>query len=117
MIVLVSLRVDAAADNDAMTTTTMMVVGLALAVARTTTHQHNQLKETDDHPKETKQLTTCCSKRNICGGGNIDSGGNGNGSGSGNDDDNFGRQLMGRQVWGRCQAAEGSRAKMGTKWV
>ena len=31
------------------------------------------------------------------------------------------RRVMGHQVWGRCQAAEGSgngnRAEMGTKWV
>ena len=92
-----------------------------------------------DQPKETQQSTTSCSGRNsttscsgrnIGGGGNVDSSGNGNGGGSGNDDkdgggndnnNSGGRQVMGRQVWGRCKAAEGSgngnKAEMGTKWV
>jgi hypothetical protein len=76
----------------------------------------------DDQPKETQQSTTSCSGRNIGGSGNVDSNGNGNGGGGGGGDDNNnsgGRRVMGRQVWGRCQAAKGSRngdkAEMGNK--
>ena len=52
----------------------------------------------------------------------MDSNNNGNGGGNGNDNDNSsGRQVMGHQVWGRRQAAEGggneNKAEMGTMWV
>jgi hypothetical protein len=59
-----------------------------------------------DQPKEKQQSNKSCSGRNIGGGSKVDSNGNGNGSSSGyNNNNGGGRRVMGRRVWGRCQAA------------
>jgi hypothetical protein len=76
----------------------------------------------DNQIKETQQSTTSCSGRNVGHGSNGNNNGNCNDGSIGGDDDNgSGRRMLGRCMWGGCQAAKGGRngnkVEMGTMWV